>query len=151
VAPWMGLVAGITPYAAVQSQWFHTPAYNETDLGGGGFALAYTSMSANDTRSELGARYDDASVFSGMPLILRGRIAWAHDWVSNPALGAAFQALPGGTFTVNGAAPPKDSLLTTSSAELKVRPNWSVIGKFDAEFASGSQTYAGTGTVRYTW
>jgi hypothetical protein len=23
--------------------------------------------------------------------------------------------------------------------------------KFDGEFASGSQTYAGTGTIRYTW
>jgi hypothetical protein len=27
----------------------------------------------------------------------------------------------------------------------------SLIAKFDGEFASGSQTYAGTGTLRYTW
>jgi len=26
-----------------------------------------------------------------------------------------------------------------------------VLAKFDGEFARGSQTYAGTGTVRYTW
>jgi hypothetical protein len=26
-----------------------------------------------------------------------------------------------------------------------------LLGKFDAEFASHSSTYAGTGTVRYTW
>jgi len=26
-----------------------------------------------------------------------------------------------------------------------------LIGKFDGEFASHSSTYAGTGTVRYTW
>jgi hypothetical protein len=25
------------------------------------------------------------------------------------------------------------------------------VAKFDGEFASGSQTYAGTGTLRYTW
>jgi hypothetical protein len=24
-------------------------------------------------------------------------------------------------------------------------------GKFDGEFAKGAQTYAGTGTLRYTW
>jgi hypothetical protein len=26
-----------------------------------------------------------------------------------------------------------------------------VLAKFDGEFASHSQTYAGTGTVRFTW
>jgi hypothetical protein len=29
--------------------------------------------------------------------------------------------------------------------------NWSLAAKFDGEFVSGSQTYAGTGTLRYTW
>jgi hypothetical protein len=29
-------------------------------------------------------------------------------------------------------------------------PNWSVLAKFDGEFANGSQTYAGTGALRYT-
>jgi hypothetical protein len=31
-------VIGVTPYAALQTQWFHTPSYSETDLTGGGFA-----------------------------------------------------------------------------------------------------------------
>jgi uncharacterized protein with beta-barrel porin domain len=31
---------GLTPYAAIQAQSFHTPGYSETDLNGGGFALA---------------------------------------------------------------------------------------------------------------
>jgi hypothetical protein len=26
-----------------------------------------------------------------------------------------------------------------------------LLGKFDGEFARGSQIYAGTGTIRYTW
>ena len=29
--------------------------------------------------------------------------------------------------------------------------NWTLTAKFDGEFASGSQTYAGTGTLRYAW
>lgn len=146
----MGVV-GVTPYAALQAQSFHTPSYAETDLSGGGLGLNYSAMDATDTRSELGARFDDPSTFSGLPLILRGRVAWAHDWVSNPALGAVFQALPGAAFTVNGATPPKDSALTTASAELKIRPDWSLTGKFDGEFAKGSQTYAGSGTLRWSW
>ena len=69
-----------------------------------------------------------------MPLILRGRLAWAHDWISNPALAAAFQTLPGTSFIVNGAAPPKDNALATASAELRMTANWSLLGKFDGEY-----------------
>jgi hypothetical protein len=29
--------------------------------------------------------------------------------------------------------------------------NWRLLAKFDGEFARGSQTYAGSGTVRYSW
>jgi outer membrane autotransporter protein len=108
-------------------------------------------MNATDTRSELGARVDDLTMLGTMPLILRARLAWAHDWISNPALNAAFQVLPGTNFTVNGAAPPKDSALTTLGAELRMTTNWSLLGKFDGQFGNGSQTYAGTGTLRYTW
>jgi uncharacterized protein with beta-barrel porin domain len=109
-------------------------------------------MTANDTRSELGARFDSLTTFYGDPLILRSRIAWAHDWVSTPSLNAAFQALPGSAaFTVFGAPIPHNSALTTTSAELHFTPNWSFTAKFDSEFASGSQTSAGTGTIRYTW
>ena len=71
--------------------------------------------------------------------------------MTNPALGAVFQALPGASFTVNGAAPPKNSALASAGAELHMTPNWSLAAKFDGEFAVGSQTYAGTGTLRYAW
>ncbi len=142
---------GVTAYAALQAQSFHTPSYSETDLTGGGFGLSYNAMSASDTRSELGARFDDLTMLGAMPLMLRARAAWAHDWVSNPSLGAVFQTLPGASFTVNGAAPPKNSALASAGAELHLTNNWSLAAKFDGEFASGSQTYAGTGTLRYVW
>jgi uncharacterized protein with beta-barrel porin domain len=67
-------------------------------------------------------------------------------------LNAAFQALPGSNFTVNGAAQPKNSALTTAAAaELHITPSWTAIAKFDGEFGSGAQTYGGTGTLRYSW
>src|SRR5215831_8731025 len=48
------IYGGLTPYAAIQAQSFHTPGYREADLNAGGFALAFNSRNATDTRSELG-------------------------------------------------------------------------------------------------
>jgi outer membrane autotransporter protein len=86
-----------------------------------------------------------------MPLILRGRVAWAHDWVDNPALAAAFQTLPGASFIVNGAPIPHDTALMTAGAELRITPSLSVIAKFDGELANGYQAFGGSGGLRYTW
>jgi uncharacterized protein with beta-barrel porin domain len=108
-------------------------------------------MNGTDTRSELGGRFDDLTAVGAMPLLLHAKLAWGHDWVSNPALNAAFEALPGAGFTVFGAPIPQNSALTSAGAELFFTPNWSFVAKFDGEFASGSQTYAGSGTLRYTW
>ena len=142
---------GVTPYAALQAQDFHTPSFNESDLSGGGLGLSYASMNATDVRSELGARFDNPEVVAGMPLLLRARLAWAHDWVSNPSLGAAFEALPGTNFTVYGAPMPENSALASAGAELFITPRLTLLAKFDGAFAPGSQTYTGTGTLRYTW
>jgi outer membrane autotransporter protein len=141
----------VTPYGALQVQNFHTPQYSETDLTGGGFGLSYAAQSAYDTRSEVGARFDEPTTLNGMPVTLCARLAWAHDWVNGPALSAVFQALPGANFVVNGAPVPKNSALTTAGAELHLTQAWSLLTKFDGEFAKGSQTYAGSGTLRYVW
>ena len=143
--------AGVTPYAAIQAQDFHTPAYSETDLTSSGFGLSYAAMNGTDTRSELGARFDDFTALNNAPLILRARLAWAHDWVSNPSLNASFEPLPGASFTVNGAPIPHDSALASAGAQFFFTPSWSFLAKFDGEFAPTSQTYAGSGTLRYTW
>jgi outer membrane autotransporter protein len=142
----------LTPYAAVQAQNFHTPTYSETDVTGGGFGLTYNARNATDTRSELGARFDKQILLNwSAVLALRGKVAWAHDWVTDPSLVPGFEALPGASFTVNGATPAKNSALTSAGAELRLINGFSLLGKFDGEFAAHSQTYAGTGTVRYVW
>jgi uncharacterized protein with beta-barrel porin domain len=149
----VGSPAGaVTPYAAVQAQNFRTPAYSETDVSGGGFALAYNARTATDTRSELGARFEHVVALDpAAALALRARLAWAHDWISDPTLGAVFQALPGASFVVNGATPAKDSALASAGAELRLRNGVTFLGKFDGEFAAHSATYTGTGTVRVAW
>ena len=148
--PW--LMATVTPYAAVQAQSFSTPSYGETDLGGGGFGLAFASRTATDTRSELGARFDRVVTINPTSVLdLRTRLAWAHDWVSDPTLAATFELLPGAGFIVNGALPAKNSALVTTGAELRLVNGVSLTGKFDGQFASHAGTYAGTGVIRYVW
>ncbi len=145
------MTAGVTPYAAVQAEDFQTPNYSETDATGGGFGLSYNSQNSLDTRSEVGARFDVPVAAGNLPLTLQARAAWAHDWVSNPALTAVFEALPGSAFIVNGAAMPHDSALAAAGAVLHITPAWSLTGQFYGEFASGSQIYAGSGALRYAW
>jgi hypothetical protein len=48
---------------------------------------------------------------------LRGRLAWAHDFNPDRAIGATFQALQGASFVVNGTAMAADSALVTAAAE----------------------------------
>ncbi|WP_158667631.1 autotransporter outer membrane beta-barrel domain-containing protein [Bradyrhizobium guangdongense] len=145
-------LVAITPYAALQVQSFRTPAYSETDLTGGGFGLAYNARSATDTRGEVGARFDRAMLVApGTALTLRGRLAFAHDWVSDPALSAVFQTLPAASFVVNGAAPAKDTALVSTGADLHLARGITLSAKFDGAFADRTQTYTGTGTLRYRW
>ncbi|CAN5138697.1 hypothetical protein BH11PSE4_BH11PSE4_41020 [soil metagenome] len=151
VAPWFDSV-GITPYAAGQFTTFKLPAYAESVRSGSpAFALAYGAQSVTDSRSELGVRSDKAFALSDAMLTLRGRLAWAHDFNTDRAIGATFQALPGATFVVNGATQPRDAALTTASAELRWMNGWSAAATFEGEFSDFARSYAGKGTVRYTW
>jgi len=145
-------VGGITPYGALQAQDFHTPSYRETDVAGGGFGLAFNARDASATRSELGARFDHVALVNPTAVLtLRGRLAWAHDWVSDPSLNPVFQALPGASFIVNGALPAKDLALASAGAELRLANGVTLLAKFDGELANRVQTYAGTGTLRVNW
>lgn len=146
------LTSAVTPYWAAQSQLLHMPSYRENDLTGGGFALAYNERNATGTRTELGSRFDQQiQVHRDAVLALQQRVAWAHDWASDPTVTASFQTLPGASFIVNGAPPAKNAALASASLELRLRNGVSLRTKLDGEFASHSTTYAGSGMLRYVW
>jgi uncharacterized protein with beta-barrel porin domain len=150
VSPWMGV--GITPYAAGQFTTFDLPAYAEQAIiGTNNFALAYGAKSVTDPRSELGIRTDKSFAMSDGVLTLRGRLAWAHDFDPDRAIGATFQSLPGASFVVNGAAQASDSALVTAAVEKQWRRGWSAAATFEGEFSSVTTSYAGKGVVRYAW
>jgi len=145
-------VMGITPYAAGQFTTFELPSYAEGVVSGAStFALSYGAKSVTDARSELGIRTDKSWALQDAVLTLRGRVAWAHDYDPDRSIAATFQALPGASFVVNGAAQAADSALTTASAEIKWINGWSAAATFEGEFSDVTRSYAGKGVVRYAW
>ena len=151
VQPWTGGI-GITPYAAAQFVTFDLPAYAEQGVTGANtFALAYGAKDATDTRSELGIRTDKSFAMVDGIFTLRGRLAWAHDFNPDRSILSTFQALPGASFVVNGAAQASDSALVTASAEKKWLNGWSAAAAFEGEFSDVTRSYAGKGVLRYSW
>ena len=143
---------GVTPYAALQVTTVHLPSYAEAAVSGSNqFALAFASDNSTNVRSELGLRGDKAFAMRDGTLTFRGRAAWAHDSNTDRAISPTFQALPGASFTVNGARPSPDGALLTAGAEMKWRNNWSLAGTFEGEFSRTTESYAGKGTVKYAW
>ncbi|NPU13893.1 autotransporter domain-containing protein [Bradyrhizobium sp. 83002] len=148
------LSARWTPYGAIQAQGFRTPAYAETaSLGSNQFALTHAGRTATAFRAELGVHTDRTiAIEHGGQLTLFGRTAYAHDVVSNPSVTANFAAL-GSTsgFTVFGAKPSQNLLLTSSGAEWQLASGVSFMVRADTEWGERSRTWSGTGRIRYTW
>jgi autotransporter-associated beta strand protein len=146
--PWMG----VTPYVAGQFTAFDLPAYAEQAIAGADtFALDYASKTVTASRSELGLRADKSYALADSILTLRGRVAWAHNFDPDRNVGATFQALPGASFVVNGAAQAHDAALTTASAEISWSNGLSLAATFEGEFSDETSSYAGKGVARYNW
>ena len=151
VLSWLGGI-GMTPYAAGQVINIDLPAYAETLVSGAdNFALSYSGRNVTATRSELGLRADRSFAFDQALLTLRGRAAWAHDFNRDRIAQASFQALPGASFVVNGAAMAPDAALTSASAEVLLASGLSFAATYEGEFSDVTRSHAGKGVVRFTW
>jgi hypothetical protein len=86
-----------------------------------------------------------------MPLLLRARVAWAHDWANLATLRSTRRSscypAPASPSTVRQRRVPR----WPPGGELRLAPRWTFLTKFDGEFAPTAQTYAGSGTLRYRW
>jgi uncharacterized protein with beta-barrel porin domain len=145
-------VAALIPYVAIQAQNLWLPAYGETTVSGApAFALTYGERSVQALRTELGTWVEKTFPINGGVMALRGRIAWAHDEISDPSVTARFQSLGGASFTVSGAPQPSDSALLTAATEVRLANNLALGLKLDGEFASNATTYAATAELRKSW
>jgi uncharacterized protein with beta-barrel porin domain len=144
---------GITPYAAFQMQAFLTPSYNEVAASGSPtFALSYDAQTTTTYQTELGAWFDTTiALGNDASLSLWNRTAWAYDNWSGANLTAAFQSVPGSTFSVIGATPAGDSVLVSAGAAIFLKNGISLAANFSAELSQGWQSYSGTAWLRYTF
>jgi uncharacterized protein with beta-barrel porin domain len=151
VAPFLGGF-GLTPYGAAQVTTFDLPAYSEQVVAGSAaFALTYAGKSVSDTRTEFGLRSDKSFAMPAGVLTLRGRLAWSHDFNPDRSIAATFQALPGASFVVNGAAQAREAALTTASVHMNWLNGWSAAATFEGEFSDVTRSYAGKGSLLYAW
>src|SRR5262249_2418395 len=133
---------------------FSTPNYSEVATSGSNqFALSFASRTGNVQRGEIGTWLSKDYLLAGQALAtVFGRAAWAHDWQSAPQASATFLGLaPVASFVVGGAQPPPDLAVVTAGTEIRMASGWALMGKFDGEFGNGTQSYVGTGRVRYAW
>lgn len=143
---------GVTPYAALQTTTFFLPGYGESAISGSStFALNYASKNVTATRGELGARFDRAMLVRGGVFTIKARTAWAHDWNTDRNATATFQALPGTTFSVNGAQPSANAALLSVGGDMTWHNGWSVAANFGGEFSRTTASYTGKGSVKYAW
>jgi len=147
-----GSTFGFTPYGAFQAQAMLLPGYEESATAGDDeFALSYDERTATAMRSELGLWADAALGGDSSFARLFGRVAWAHDWVSDASVTAAFPALGGTGFTVTGADVPDDLALVTAGAEISLSETARINASFDGEFAPDYESYAGSVALRFIW
>ena len=76
-------------------------------------------------------------------------VAWARDWVERS--GARRRLPDTAGHELRRQRPSKDIALASAGAELRLANGVTLGANFDGEFADGSSTYAGTGTVRVAW
>lgn len=142
----------VTPYGAAQTTLYSLPAYAEQVLSGSGVAaLTYGAKDVTASRTEIGARTHKLFALASGLLSLSGRVAWAHDFNTDRRVTAVFQALPGASFVVSGAAQASESALTSASAEMNWMNGWSTAVTFEGQFSDVTKSYAGKGLMRYAW
>jgi autotransporter-associated beta strand protein len=143
---------GLAPYVAFGTQSFFTPGYQEADPDNSGFGLSYDARTATSARAEIGSRFThEIALDNDTILKLDGRLAYARDWTTASALAASFASLPGSSFTVSAATPPKHLALASFGGELILGNGLSLSAHLDGEFSQVSTSCAGMATLSYSW
>jgi fibronectin-binding autotransporter adhesin len=143
----------LTPYIAVQTLSFHSPAYSEKGTAPStDFALSYDALSMTTTRFELGTGFGtDLRMASNSIVNMWGRVAWAHDLIPDQKTDVAFSGLPGSGFTIYGAQPASDSALVSLGAIVKGRNGLDFMARVDSDISGPSKSYIGTLGLNFTW
>lgn len=143
-------LATLTPYAAFQAIAYRMPGYSET--GAGNFGLTYKGNTTTVTRTELGARLDHGiGLDNDATLTLSGRAALAINGGDSIGFVAGFQALPGTSFSIEGANPDRYSALLDAGIEYATANGFFAAASLQGELSGNVQNIAGTAKIGLKW
>lgn len=131
-----------TPYVGGRVQAYLTPAYDETTVSGSDiFALSYEANTSLTARTEVGVKLNAGHDFDGGRVSFDSGVAWAHTFGTANTTEASFQALPGSSFTTNGATAAADLMLLSVGLGVEFDNGVTMGGSAGAQLAANSRTY----------
>ncbi|WP_161808145.1 autotransporter-associated beta strand repeat-containing protein [Mesorhizobium sp. 1M-11] len=143
-------LATLTPYAAFQAIAYRMPGYSET--GAGSFGLTYKGNTTTVTRTELGARLDHGiGLDNDATLTLSGRAALAINGGDAIGFVAGFQALPGTSFSIEGANPDRYSALIDAGVQYATANGFFAAATLQGEVSRNVHNIAGTVKIGMKW
>ncbi|MER8846472.1 MULTISPECIES: autotransporter outer membrane beta-barrel domain-containing protein [Mesorhizobium] len=69
--------------------------------------------------------------------------AWVHEFEPDRSVRPSFQAAPGYSFVVQGAAAAEDAVAVNAGLKMNWSNNTRMFATFDGKFGDGVQTYGG--------
>lgn len=143
--------ATVAPFARLQGTTVTQNGFTES--GAGALGLAVAAQTTNSLRSTLGVELTaelPAGVDRRAGLLLR--LGWAHEYADTTRpVTASFIGAPGSSFTVQGAAPARDTAVLALAANTAIAEATSFHLRYDGEVGGGTDAHALTAGFRMTW
>jgi uncharacterized protein with beta-barrel porin domain len=144
--------SGLVPFAAFAWNSFQAPAYGETaQSGSADFALSYAAHDSDFGHSELGMKMGRDVTIDGDSAKAEITAAWAHELYGAPFALAAFQALPGSDFLVQGARIARDTALLGAGIEVRTQGGFAYGARIDSRLGGGTTAFGGTANIAFNW
>ncbi len=142
----------LVPFAAFAWNSFQAPAYGETaQSGSADFALSYAAHDSDFGHGELGMKLGHDVTLGGNAAKTELTAAWAHEFYGAPFALAAFQALPGSSFLVQGARLARDTALLGAGIDVHTRSGFAYGARVDSRVGGGTTAFGGTANIAFNW
>ena len=141
-----------TPFAGFQLAVLQNDAFQESGATAAINGLNVNNRSAGSDKVFLGMQFDADALASDLGQITPySRLAWEHEFKTNRTISASLQALPGSSFSVEGAPAAADMARIDIGLKSKITDQISLYAEFDGGFADRGNFYGGHGGVKFTW
>jgi subtilase-type serine protease len=145
--------ANVTPFAAWQPSWIGLPGYSESvDAGGGPLGLSVQAKTAASQPISLGVQVDRTfQVGEAWSLTPMARAAWVHEFADERSLSASLQAIPGASFTVQGAPAAANAALISATLSAAHGARLALLASVYAGLSGQGEAVGGNLGVRLSW